>query len=114
VRYCCNTAKFASGLLRGRLLLALAIFAIPGFAQTIGADPQALTASLAGRVTVTTGEGATNNLAGITVKLMGPAPASSSSSAVTDADGRYESLILPPEATRPKRALKALSRGPRQ
>ncbi len=96
MRYCRNTAKFASGLLRGRLLLALAIFAIPGFAQTTGAGPQALTASLAGRVTVTTGEGATNNLAGITVKLTGPAPASSSRSAVTDADGRYEFTHLAP------------------
>src|SRR5882762_1589258 len=83
-------------MLCGRLLLALAIFAIPGFAQTTGADPQALTASLAGRVTVTTGEGATNNLAGITVKLTGPAPASSSRSAVTDADGRYEFTHLAP------------------
>lgn len=96
MRYCRNTAKFASSLLCGRLLLALAIFAIPGFAQTTGADPQALTAFLAGRVTVTTGEGATNNLAGITVKLTGPAPASSSRSAVTDADGRYEFTHLAP------------------
>ncbi len=96
MKYCLNTTKFPSSFLCGRLLLALAIFAIPGFAQTTGADPQALTASLAGRVTVTTGEGATNNLAGITVKLTGPAPASSSRSAVTDADGRYEFTHLAP------------------
>jgi len=90
VKYCGNTAKFSSSFLRGRLLLALAIFAIPGFAQQTGADSQTLTASIRGRVTVTTGEGSTNNLAGITVKLTGPAPASSSMSTVTDADGRYE------------------------
>jgi hypothetical protein len=90
VKYCRNTAKFPSSFLRGRLLLALAIFAIPGFAQQTGTDSQTLTASITGRVTVTTGEGSTNNLAVITVKLTGPAPASASKSTVTDADGRYE------------------------
>jgi hypothetical protein len=90
VKYCRNTAQFPSSFLRGRLLLAMAIFAIPGFAQNAGTDSQTLTASIAGRVTVTTGEGSTNNLAGITVKLTGPVPASTSKSTVTNADGRYE------------------------
>jgi hypothetical protein len=89
-------ARFPFYLLRGALLLALSILAIPGFAQRPGADPQTLTASLTGRVTVTTGEGATNNLAGITLKLTGPAPAATSTSTVTDAEGRYEFTRLAP------------------
>jgi len=96
VKYCRNTTNSHRAFCAARLLLALAIFAIPGFAQRTGTDSQTLTGSIAGKVTVTTGEGATNNLAGITVKLMGPAPASSSSSAVTDADGRYEFTHLAP------------------
>src|SRR6202035_4366798 len=89
-------AKFPSRLLRGALLLALSNCAIPGFAQGPGADPQASTASITGKVTVTTAESSTNNLAGITVKLTGPAPAANSSLTVTDAEGRYEFTRLAP------------------
>src|SRR6202171_3055600 len=91
-----NSAKSMSFPLLGALLLALSICAIPGFAQRPGADPQLSTATIAGRVTVTTGEGSTNALAGITVKLTGPAPASTSQSTVTDAEGRYEFSRLVP------------------
>jgi hypothetical protein len=91
-----NSAKSMSFPLVGALLLALSICAIPGFAQRPGAVPQSSTATIAGRVTVTTGEGSTNNLAGITVKLTGPAHASTSKSTVTDAEGRYEFSQLVP------------------
>ena len=77
------------------VLLALVIFAIPAISQPAAA-PQAFTASVSGKVTVTTGEGATNKLAGITVKLTGPAPATSSRSTVTDAEGHYEFTRLEP------------------
>jgi hypothetical protein len=90
-----NTAKFASCLLRAGILLALAIWAIPGFAQRTTADAQS-SASITGTVTVTTAEGSTNSLAGITVKLTGPAPATTSKSILTDADGRYEFAHLAP------------------
>jgi Carboxypeptidase regulatory-like domain len=89
-------AKFPSCLLCGALLLALWNCTIPGFAQRPGADPQAQTASLTGRVTVTTGEGSTDNLAGITVKLTGPAPEATSRSTETDAEARFEFTRLAP------------------
>jgi hypothetical protein len=78
------------------LLLLLSIFAIPGFARQPGGDPQSSTASITGRVTVTTAQGSTNNLAGITVKLTGPAPGATSTAMATDADGRYEFTHLAP------------------
>lgn len=74
---------------RGAVLLAALIFAITGVAQPQSA-PQALPASVAGRVTILTGEGVTNNLAGITVKLTGAAPGSTTQTTITDSDGRYE------------------------
>ena len=91
-----TTAKFTSYLLRAGLLLAVSTFAIPGFARQTGADPQALAASITGKVTVTTGEGSTNSLAGISVTLTGPAPASTSISTVTDVEGRYVFTGLAP------------------
>ena len=89
-------APFPSRLLRGALLLALSNCAILGFAQRPSAEPQGSTASVTGKVTVTTAEGSTNNLAGITVKLTGPAPAATPTSSVTDAEGRYEFTRLAP------------------
>jgi hypothetical protein len=91
-----DTAKIRSYFLREGLLLALLISAIPGFAQRTSADPQAPTASITGIVTVTAGEGSTNTLAGITVKLTGPAPEATSRSTETDAEARYEFTRLAP------------------
>src|SRR5438270_8671758 len=96
VNRCPNTTISMPYFPAAALLLVLSICAIPGFAQRTMADPQVFTASISGKVTVTTGEGSTNNLAGITVKLTGPAPATTTRSIVTDADGRYEFMHLPP------------------
>jgi Carboxypeptidase regulatory-like domain len=90
-----NSAKFASFKACGAFLLALVMFAIPSFAWP-AANPQATTASIAGKVTVRTIEGSVNNLAGITVKLTGPAPETTSRTELTDADGHYEFTHLAP------------------
>lgn len=71
------------------------VCSVPGFALRANASPQAGTGSISGKATVTTAAGTTNNLAGITVKLTGLAPASSSQTAVTDAEGRYTFTQLP-------------------
>jgi len=84
-----RSAKFASFNLGGGFLLGLIILAVPSFARP-AADPQASTGSLTGRVTVRSIEGSVSNLAGITVKLTGPAPATTSRTELTDADGHYE------------------------
>jgi TonB dependent receptor/Carboxypeptidase regulatory-like domain len=77
-------------------LFGILIFAIPGLAQQPGTASQAAPASLSGKVTTTTGQNTTNNLGGITVKLTGPVPASSSQTAVTDAEGRFQFSHLVP------------------
>ena len=88
-----SSAKFASFKVCGGFLVALLIFVIPTFARPV-ADPQASTSSIAGKVTVRTIEGSSNNLAGITVKLTGPAPETTSRTELTDADGHYEFMHL--------------------
>jgi len=90
-----RAAKFASLKVCGAFLLVLGIFVIPAFALP-RAEPQAPTASITGKVTVRTIEGSTNNLAGITIKLTGPAPDASSQTTLTDADGSYEFTHLSP------------------
>jgi len=77
-------------LLRGALLLAMLICAVPAFAQQQGTPPQATSASVTGKVTAATGHKTTNNLPGITVKLTGTAPGSKSQTTVTDFEGRYQ------------------------
>ena len=84
-----RSAKFASFKLCGGFLLGLIILAIPTFARP-AADPQVSTGSIAGKVTVRSIEGSVSNLAGITVKLTGPAPETASRTELTDADGHYE------------------------
>jgi len=84
-----GSAKFASFKLCGGFLLGLIILAIPTFARP-AADPQVSTGSIAGKVTVRSIEGSVSNLAGITVKLTGPGPATTSRTELTDADGHYE------------------------
>ncbi len=74
---------------RAAFLFTMLICAIPGMAQQPDTSPQTTPASLTGHVTTTTGANTADNLAGITVKLTGPAPASTSQTVVTDSDGRY-------------------------
>ena len=70
--------------------IALLLLAYPTFAR----QPQsAARGSLTG-ITVVSGEGATNNLSGVTVKLTGPSVGAVPRSTVSDADGRYEFTAL--------------------
>ena len=90
-----SSAKSVSFLSRTAVFFALLIFAVPGFARPAG-DPQSSTASISGKVTVSTIEGSVNNLAGITVKLTGPAPDTNSQTTLTDNEGHYEFTHLAP------------------
>jgi hypothetical protein len=90
-----HSAKFVSFKLCGELLFALLIFAVPACARSAG-EPQAQTASITGKVTVSTIEGSLNKLSGITVQLTGPAPHSTSQTELTDAEGHYEFTHLAP------------------
>ncbi len=58
--------------------------------------PQATTATISGRVSVASSQGVSNNLSAITVKLTGPAPATTSQEAVSDTEGRFEFARLAP------------------
>jgi hypothetical protein len=74
------------------LLLAALACAVCGFARPVDAGqqaPSAATASVSGKLSVATGGGVTNNLAGIPVKLTPGAPGSTPQTAVTDADGYF-------------------------
>src|SRR5207253_2021698 len=75
--------------------IALLLLAYPTFArQPQSAGSNLPRGSLTGRITVVSGEGATNNLSGVTVKLTGPAMGAVPPSTVSDADGRYEFTAL--------------------
>jgi hypothetical protein len=77
--------------------IVLLLLAYPAFAlQPQGASSNAATASVTGRITIVTGEGATDNLAGVTVKLTGPSAGPATQSTVTDAEGRYLFTHLAP------------------
>jgi hypothetical protein len=61
-----------------------------GSSLRVGAsDPPGGASSISGTMSVTTGEGQINHLAGITVKLVGPDPQSPAPSALTDENGRF-------------------------
>lgn len=64
--------------------------------QPQGANAGVPKASVTGRITVVSGEGASNNLVGATVKLTGPSAGQAPPSTVSDAEGRYEFIQLPP------------------
>src|SRR5467141_1483162 len=73
------------------IFIALLPLACPTFArQPQVANSNVPRASVAGRTTVVSGEGATNSLAGVTVKLTDPSVGPAPQSTVTDAEGRYE------------------------
>jgi len=78
-----------------RLLLAVILCALPGFARQPAASPQAAAASISGKVTVTSADGSANNLTGITVKLTGSATGAAPQTGLTNGDGHYEFTHLP-------------------
>jgi hypothetical protein len=85
-RRCTVTLHLLAGLL---LCLSLARVTF-GFPQKSGAsDAQVATSSIAGTVSVITGQGQANNLAGIAVKLGGPTTGYTLQSALTDESGRF-------------------------
>jgi hypothetical protein len=71
-------------------LFAALMGATCSFAQRNEAPATAGTASISGKVTAAASEGGSNPLPGTTVKLTAATPNSSSLTAVTDSDGRYE------------------------
>ena len=71
--------------------IALILLAYPMRArQSQVANSNDLKASVTGRITTVSGDGATNVLPGATVKLIGPPAGLAPQSTVTDAEGRYE------------------------
>jgi hypothetical protein len=82
--------------LRGAWLFAILFCAMQGFAQQPGNGAQTATASVTGKVTAAAGQKTTDNLAGITVKLTGTAPGSTSKTTVTDFKGSYGFAHLAP------------------
>jgi len=71
--------------------IALVLFVFPTLArQSQGTNSTTAKASVAGRITAVSGEGATNVLPGVTVKLTGPSVVPAPQSTVTDAEGHYE------------------------
>jgi hypothetical protein len=79
------------------LFVTLAIGLATGFAQerNAGATDSGV-ASIIGRVSAVTGQDQVNDLAGIEVKLSGPPLGAVSRSTVTDENGHYQFLQLPP------------------
>jgi hypothetical protein len=82
--------------LRGALLVAILMCATRGFAQQPATGEQTGAASISGKVTIAAWQKTTDNLAGITVKLTGTAPGSTSKTTVTDFKGSYEFAHLAP------------------
>jgi hypothetical protein len=77
-------------------MVALAILAVirpaPSIARSWASNPspQTTTSTISGRVSVASSQGVSNNLAAISVKLTGPAPATTSQEEVSDTEGRFE------------------------
>jgi hypothetical protein len=91
-----SRANSARWIVLGALLLSALACAVPGFAGAGDASPQAATGTISGRVSVASTQGVSNNLSSITVKLTGPAPATTSQGAISDAEGRFEFARLTP------------------
>jgi len=68
----------------------LLLLAHPVLARQQGASSNLPKASVTGRIAAVSGEGATNVIPGVTVKLTGPTVGSAPQSTVTDAEGHYE------------------------
>lgn len=96
MRFCRTDGEVALYLLRGALPFAMLICAMHASAQQLGPNAKAATASIAGKVTATTGQKATNDLAGITVKLTATSPGSAPQTTITDFKGSYVFANLAP------------------
>src|SRR2546430_17530045 len=71
--------------------IALILLAFPTLArQSQSANSTFSNASVTGRITAVSGEGATNILPGVTVKLTGPSAGLAPQTTVTDAERHYE------------------------
>src|SRR5438874_6984191 len=71
--------------------IALILLAFPTLArQSQSANSTISKASVTGRITAVSGEGATNILPGVTVKLTGPSAGPAPQSTASDAEGHYE------------------------
>jgi len=71
--------------------IALILFPFPTLGRrSQSANPTISKASVAGRITAISGEGATNVLPGVTVKLTSPSAGPAPQSTVTDAEGHYQ------------------------
>src|SRR5690348_7939404 len=82
--------KIALSFLVGLLLCLSLAHVTFGFPQQANAnDATAATSSVEGTVSVGTGQGQANNLAGLAVKLDGPNTASASQSRLTDDSGHF-------------------------
>jgi hypothetical protein len=78
-------------------VIVLLIGSVPGFAQEPRtAASQSGNSSISGQVKAITGQGQTDVVTGVEVRLSGAQPESPSRSAVTDDDGRFQFLQLPP------------------
>jgi hypothetical protein len=86
-RGCKITLHFLVGLL-SCLLSAQVSFALPQKAKS--SDTLAAAPSIAGKVTVITGQGQVNNLTGVAVKLSGTSAGFALQPTLTDENGRYE------------------------
>jgi hypothetical protein len=73
------------------MVIASLMLAYPAFSHPQDAPK----ASVSGRITVTSGEGTTNNLPGVTLKLTASSAGTAPQSTSTDAEGRYEFTQLP-------------------
>jgi hypothetical protein len=86
--------KMARKLLFGGLWIvsvASLLFVCSAFAgQPQGANPGTPKGSIAGTITVVSGDGAADSLPGVTVKLTGPSQGAATQSTVSDAEGHYE------------------------
>jgi hypothetical protein len=84
---CKITLHFLAGLL-SCLLSAQVTFGLPQKAKS--SEAPAAAASIAGKLTVMTGQGELNNLAGVVVKLSGASQGVAVQSTLTDDNGGYE------------------------
>jgi hypothetical protein len=115
------TARAASSVVKLMPLTVLLICSTAGFAQKRSApSSESGTSSISGQVRVITGQGQTDVVTGVEVKLSGAQPDSTSRSTITDEDGRFQFMqLLPglyrleanPEGFQPWRATITLTEG---